>query len=170
MLEMLGALAIALEGNWLEEALEIAEAQLSTPAPKIATVDLTRIQDKIRRRARLYADGLKTDDEYQAELTALRAQLASAPPQIPSLPHVTLQEIAERLQQMPALLSSATIGERRAVLHECIDQVYAEYKQVRAIRPTALFEPLLTLARDRVTATGYRSDELCEALRLSYQT
>jgi hypothetical protein len=34
-------------------------------------------------------------------------------------------------------------------------KVYAEYKEVCAIRPTALFEPLLILARDRVMGSEY---------------
>jgi hypothetical protein len=70
---------------------------------------------------------------------------------------VSLQEVADRLHNMPVLLASAEIGKQRAIIGECIDQIYAHRKTITAIQPTSLFEPLLLAARDRVMDAEYRS-------------
>lgn len=46
---------------------------------------------------------------------------------------------------------------QRAVLSECLDQVFACRDTMTAIRPTTLFEPLLVAARDRVMDGRSRS-------------
>src|SRR5205823_1837152 len=70
VLGMLGVLSLALDGDWLDEALQIAEAALATPRTQPLTIDPAKIHEKIRRLGRLYEDGLKSDADYRSELAA----------------------------------------------------------------------------------------------------
>jgi hypothetical protein len=83
ILAIIGLLSFAFDGNRIEEALAVAEQQLAAPIDTPITVDLAKIHQKIRRLGRLYADGMKSDQEYETELAALRAQLQSTPAHIP---------------------------------------------------------------------------------------
>jgi hypothetical protein len=79
ILDITGLLSVALDGNWIEEALAIAEQQLAAPIESPITIDPAKIHEKIRRLGRLYADGVKSDQEYETELAALRAQFIAHP-------------------------------------------------------------------------------------------
>ena len=65
---------------------------------------------------------------------------------------MTLSELAEQLRDLPHLIRDGTTPERRAVLGEVFDQLYAERDRIAAIRPTGLYEPLILAARDNLTA------------------
>ena len=126
--------------DWLSDAEALILEQLTTsPLPAI---DPAVIQEKIRRLARLYANGLKSDADYQSELNALRAQLAAAP--APSLqPRLTTHEVMARMNDIPTLIRRGTVAERRQVISELIEQVYALPGEIAAIRPTTLYAPFL---------------------------
>lgn len=144
---------LALPETWLEEALS-----LWTPPPAV-TVDRPRIEERIKRLGRLYADGLKDDREYTTELAALRAQLQQAPP----VPRINLVEIAAYLSDLPTLIRRGTVAEQRAVLRELLSEVYLDRRRVAAFRPTELYAPLIRTALSvlppRQLSASYNADD-----------
>ena len=107
------------------------------PAP----VDTDAIHAKMKRIARLYADGLKSDDEYEREIAALRAQLSVAAPII-ALPDTAA--IMRLLTDVPALLRSAESIDRRAVLHEVFQQIVLTPHLALTAKPRAAYSYVLT--------------------------
>lgn len=144
---------LALPQDWIDEALGIAEQQLSAqPTP---TIDPAKVQEKIRRLGQRYNDLLIDDAQYKQELSALRAQLSTAAAQ--PRPRPSLLDIAEHLRDVPGLIQHGAVGEQRAIIGELFDQVYAMRDIITAIRPTSLYAPLLLAAHESVRGTGYLS-------------
>ena len=77
--------------------------KLKAPPP----VDRASLQAKLKRLARLYADGLRSDYEYEKERDALHAQL-------------------DVLGGVPGILRAADITDRRAVLKTLFSEVILE--------------------------------------------
>jgi site-specific DNA recombinase len=118
------------------------------PAP----VDTDAIQAKIKRIARLYADGLRSDDEYEREIAALRAQLNAAPPII-ALPSTA--EILTFVTDVPALLRQADSTDRRAVLHEIFQQIVLTPHMALTAKPRAAYSYVLTGLDQHATGTDW---------------
>jgi hypothetical protein len=89
----------------VDELSELIEGDL--PAP----VDTDAIHAKIRRVARLYEDGLKSETDYQREIAALRAQLVTPPPPSIALPDAVVA--LDMLGGLPGILQAADTPDRR---------------------------------------------------------
>jgi hypothetical protein len=110
-------------------------------------VDRTAIEAKLKRLARLYEDGFKTEAEYARERDTLWAQLA-----VEGTPIVqpNRSSAVALLADVPQLLGRATLDERRAVLEEVLDVIYLTPHQAMAVRPVESYVPLLRAARLKI--------------------
>jgi hypothetical protein len=125
-----------------DEVTRLAVADRAQPP-----VDRAAIEAKLKRLARLYEDGLKTEAEYVRERDALRGQLAvEAAPAIRPKPSSAVALLAD----VPQLLGRATLHERRAVLEEVLDVIYLMPHQAMAVRPVESYAPLLRAARLKI--------------------
>jgi site-specific DNA recombinase len=110
-------------------------------------VDRAAIEAKLKRLARLYEDGLKTEAEYVRERDALRGQLA-----VETAPNIRPKSSSAvaLLTNVPQLLGRATLDERRALLEEVVDVIYLTPHQAMAVRPAESYAPLLRAARLKI--------------------
>ena len=146
--------ALSLPGDWLADAAEELRRMVRPvrSVPQAAPID-----QRIKRLARLYQDGLKTDQEYETELAALRAQ-AGQPAAVEPIDTAALLASALRLlNDVPALLAEAPLRQRRAVVVQCIEQVYLKRRDVVLIRPVGILAPFLEAANTRLTDEEWRT-------------
>lgn len=113
-------------------------------------VDEQAIRAKMKRLARLYADGLRSDDEYSRELAELRAQLAAPAPMV-ALPR--LADVLPLLTELPALLREADAVDRRATLQELFEDITLAPHLATHARPRAEYRDLL-IGIDQQVSTG----------------
>src|SRR5688572_4390507 len=89
----------------------------NAPSP----VDTGAINAKIRRVARLYEDGLKSEPDYQREITALRSQLDAPPPQATDMPNAA--QAIVMLGGLSGILQAADTTDRRTILQSLLTSV-----------------------------------------------
>lgn len=101
------------------------------------------VEEQIRRLGRLYERGLKTDEEFELELQALRKQQAGREQPSTTESNSKLQKAIALLSDLPALLAKATPEEQRALLSEIFDKIYLTPHQAMAVRPAAAYSGTL---------------------------
>jgi hypothetical protein len=89
----------------------------------------------------VYQDGLKTEREYERELTALRAQLDTATNDV--VARFDVGRAIELVNDLPDLFASATAAERRAVLGSVIEKIWVADRELHAVTPRAEWYPLM---------------------------
>jgi len=144
---MLASLAVlTLDQELLAQAANELAAIAAADRPHLR-IDRAAIETKLKRLARLYEDGFKTETEYVRERDALRAQLATegAPIGQPNR-----SSAVALLPDVPQLLRRATLDERRAVLEEVLDVIYLTPHQAMAVRPVESYAPLLQAVRLKI--------------------
>ncbi len=138
LLSLIGSLRIP--PALADEVVSEAERLISrTPRPE--QVDAQQVQQKLKRLARVYADGLIDDAEYERERAALQALLVEAP----SLALVRFEQAraAALLADLPTLLARATAQERRAVVGSLFERVWVQERRLNALTPRAEVYPLM---------------------------
>ncbi len=137
--------AIELGPKWLEEVLAIIDLK-----DEAGQVEKKRqaVEEKLRRMARAYVDGLFPDDEYRRQKRLLEMEFESL-----VVPDADAAEEAGRLiMDLPALWGSATLEEQRKLLLTVLDAVYVDAKQskrVVAVEPKPPFRPIIQVAASR---------------------
>jgi len=106
------------------------------------------IQQKLRRMAKAYIDGLFPDDEYHRQKKLLEMQLESL-----VVPGVDAAEEAGKLiMNLRELWDKANLSEQRSLLLTMLDAVYVDAKQTNsiiAIKPKPPFKPIFQVAASR---------------------
>jgi site-specific DNA recombinase len=115
-------------------------------------VDADAINAKIRRVARLYEDGLKSELDYQREITALRAQL-DTPPQNIDMPDAALA--LEMLGGLPGILQTADTTDRRTILQSLLTSVELEPHRATKAKARDEYHELLLTLDARVEGTDW---------------
>ena len=137
--------AIELKPDWLEEVL--ANISLKDEVERIGQ-QRCETQEKLRRLARAYVDGLFPDGEYQRQRRILEMEMESL-----VVPEANAAEEAGKLiKELPQLWSGATMDERRRLLVTMLDAVYVDAKGSRsivAIKPKPPFRPVFQVAATR---------------------
>ena len=103
------------------------------------------IQEKLRRMAKTFIDGLLPDAEYNRQKKLLVMKLESS-----AIPEVNAaQEAGELIYNLPNLWKQADTLQRRKIVQSILDAVYIEtkqYKTIVAIKPKPPFRPVLQMA------------------------
>ena len=98
---------------------------------------LTRLKD-------LYQRGHSELAEYIEKRTRIEQQIARIP--APSDRILNVEKAITLLSDLPTLLDTATLTQRRALVRQIFDMVWIEKVAVTAIKPTATFALLVELA------------------------
>jgi site-specific DNA recombinase len=134
--------AIELKPKWLEEVLAILS--LKDETERIIKERQT-VQEKLRRMAQTYIDGLFPENDYQYQRKLLEMHLESL-----VIPEVdAAKEAGELIYHLPALWQAANFSERRRLIISMLDAVYVDAKQIKsivAIRPKPPFIPIFQVA------------------------
>ena len=137
--------AIELRPKWLEEVLAIISVQDEVERVRKQRQDG---QEKLRRMAKAYIDGLFPDAEYHRQKRLLEMELESlVVPQANAA-----EEAGNLLKDIPRLWKGATMEERRKLLLTMLDAVYVdarEEKRIVAIKPKPPFRPVFQVATTR---------------------
>ncbi|MFC2041937.1 recombinase family protein [Chloroflexota bacterium] len=137
--------AIELGPQWLEEVLSIISLK-----DEIENVSKKRqaAQEKLRRMAKAYMDGLFPDEDYHRQKRLFEMELESL-----VVPQASATEEAGKLiMDLPKLWAGANIEERRKLLLTMLDTVYVDAKQTKsivAIKPKPPFKPVFQVAASR---------------------
>lgn len=132
---------LTLPADWHERALEFVQARRQAQASTRPTEDRAAIEQRLKRLARLYEDGMKSDEDYQRERDRLRSMLQEQPVSVPM--QANLEEAAKRLHDLPTLLAQATMLQRRAVLAHLFSDIWIERNEIVALTPTRVLFPLM---------------------------
>ena len=130
---------------WEEQVLSIISAR-----DEIEVVQARRrqVQERLRRLAKTYVDGVYDDNEYKRQKRTLETELESL-----IMPEADAAADAGKLiERLPELWCGANMDERRKLLLAMLDAVYVDAKHARsivAIRPKAPFRPIFHLATTR---------------------
>lgn len=127
-----------LPDDWHARALQHITRQARTATPAI---DRTAIEQRLKRLARLYEDGLKSDAEYVAERDRLQAQLHDAAPAPVGM--VQIERAATLLRDIPTLLAQASMLQQRAVLAHLFSAIWIERHTVVALTPKRDVFPIM---------------------------
>jgi len=134
--------AIELRPKWLEEVLAIISLKDEVERVK---EERGKAEEKLRRMARAYVDGLFPDGEYHRQKRLLEMELESL-----VVPQASAAEEAGKLiQDLPRLWDGANQEERRKLLLTMLDAVYVDAKQEKrivAIKPKPPFRPVFHVA------------------------
>jgi len=134
--------AIELGPKWLEEVLAIISLKDEVERVKKQRMD---VQEKLRRMARAYVDGVFPDEEYHRQKRLLEMELESL-----TVPQANAAEEAGKLlMDLPRLWAGATPEERRKLLLSMLDAVYVdakEEKRIVGIKPKPPFRPIFQVA------------------------
>jgi hypothetical protein len=130
----------------VDELDELIDADLPPP------VDTEAIRAKIRRVARLYEDGLKSEIDYQREIAALRAQL-EAPIPIRDLPDAA--QALDLLGDLPGILKVAETADRRALLQSLFTSITLEPHLATKAKARDEYRELLSRLDERVECTDW---------------
>ena len=107
-----------------------------------------KVQERLRRLGKAYADGIYDDQEYKRQKQALEMELESL-----VLPQADAAADAGNLiERLPEMRSMANIEERRRILLAMLDAVYVDTKEtlfIVALKPKAPFRPIFQLATTR---------------------
>ncbi len=137
--------AIELSPQWLEEVLSIISLK-----DEVEKVGKKRqdVQEKLRRMAKAYMDGLFPDEEYHRQKKLLEMELESL-----VVPHANAAEEAGKLiLDLPRLWTNANDEERRRLLLTMLDAVYVDAKKTKsiiAVKPKPPFKPVFQVAASR---------------------
>ena len=111
--------AIELGPAWEEQVLSIISTRDEVEAIQARR---RKVQEKLRRLAKTYVDGVYDDQEYKRQKPALERELESL-----TLPEVDAAADAGRLvEKPPDLWRAANVGERRNLLLAMLDAVYID--------------------------------------------
>ena len=137
--------AIELRPKWLEEVLAIISVQDEVQRVKKERKD---VQEKLRRMAKAYVDGLFPDEEYHRQKRLLEMEMESL-----VVPQASAAEEAGKLiQDLPKLWAGANLTERRRLLLTMLDAVYVDAKEdkcIVAVKPKPPFRPVFQVATTR---------------------
>jgi site-specific DNA recombinase len=137
--------AIELGSQWLEEVLSIIS--LKDEAERVKR-ERSAVQQRLRRMAKAYIDGLLADDEYHRQKKLLEMEMESL-----VVPGVDAAEEAGKLIiNLPELWALANLEERRKLLLTMLDAVYVDARQTRsivAVKPKPPFKPVFQVAASR---------------------
>jgi len=137
--------AIELGPRWLEEVLAVVNLKDDVDRVK---KERKLAQEKLKRMARTYIDGLLPEDEYNRQRKLLEQQLESL-----IVPEASAAEEAGKLiQDLPKLWAEANQEEHRKLLITMLDAVYIDTKQsksVIAVKPKPPFRPVFEVAANR---------------------
>ena len=139
--------AIELGPRWLEEVLTIISLK-----DEVETINKKRqnTQEKLRRMAKAYIDGVFPDGEYYRQKKLLELELESL-----VVPRADAAEEAGKLiLDLPMLWAKANQEEKRMLLLTMLDAVYVDAKKLKsivAIKPKPPFRPIFRVA---ATHTG----------------
>ena len=138
--------AIELGPKWLEEVLTIISLKDDVERVK---KERRAVQEKLRRMAKAYVDGIFPDEEYHRQKKLLKMELESL-----VVPQASAAEEAGKLiMNLSGLWSEANLQERRKLLLTMLDAVYFEAKKtssIVAIRPKSPFRPILRVAASKI--------------------
>ena len=139
--------AIELRPRWLEEVLAIISLK-----DEVDNISQKRqnTQEKLRRMAKTYIDGVFPDGEYYRQKKLLEMELESL-----VVPQADAAEEAGKLiLDLPTLWIKANQEEKRKLLLTMLDAVYVDAKKTKsviAIKPQPPFRPIFRVA---ATHTG----------------
>jgi len=137
--------AIELGPQWLEEVLAIIS--LKDEVEQV-TKKRQALQEKLRRMAKAYVDGVFPDEEYYRQKKLLEMELESLV--IPQAD--TAEEAGKLILNLPSLWSNANTEERRKLLLTMLDAVYVDARQTKsiiAVKPKPPFKPVFQVAASR---------------------
>ena len=106
-------------------------------------------QEKLRRMAKAYIDGVFPDEEYHRQKKLLEMELESLV--VPAAD--AAKEAGKLLLNLKQLWAGANLEERRKLLLNMLDAVYVDAKKSKlivAIRPKPPFRPIFQVAASRV--------------------
>jgi hypothetical protein len=113
--------AIDLGPRWLEEVLALVN--LTDDVDRIKR-ERKQVQEKLKRMARTYTDGLISEEEYTRQRKLHQPQLESL-----AIPEANAAEEAGKLiQDLPKLWSKADPEEQRILLLTMLDAIYVDAK------------------------------------------
>jgi site-specific DNA recombinase len=137
--------SIELGPRWQEEILTIISLK-----DEVDRVKKTRhsVQEKLRRMAKAYIDGVFPDEEYHRQKRLLEMELESL-----VVPQANAAEEAGKLiLNLKELWAGANLTERRQLLLSMLDAVYFDTKKAKsiiAIRPKPPFKPVFQVAASK---------------------
>ena len=137
--------AIVLPEAWIDRVL--AQIHLADEVHQVAQAR-KETEQRLKRLAQVYLDGLRTPQEYKREKQLLDDKLGSL--LVPGVD--AAREAGMLLENLPPLWEQANLGERRRILLTMLDAVYVdtiEEKSVVAITPKPAFMPLFEIATTR---------------------
>jgi hypothetical protein len=105
-------------------------------------------QEKLRRMAKAYIDGVFPDEEYHRQKKLLEMELES--PVVPAAD--AAEEAGKLIMNLPKLWMEANDEEKRKLLLSMLDAVYVDARQTKsivAIRPKPPFRPIFQVAVTR---------------------
>ena len=137
--------ALVLPDAWLDRVL--ARIQLEDEVTRIEQ-ERQSAQEKLRRLAKAYVDGLYADEDYRREKQSLEERISSLV--VPGVD--AAQEAGKLLEDLPRLWTGATLSERRTLLTTMLDAVYIDLiddQAIVAIKPKPAFRPLFDIVNTR---------------------
>ena len=137
--------AIELGPRWLQEVLTIISLK-----DEVGQVRKRRqaVQEKLRRMAKAYIDGVFPDEEYHRQKKLLEMDLESLV--VPAAD--AAEQAGKLLLNLKQLWAGANLEERRELLLSMLDAVYVDAKKTKsivAIRPKPPFKPAFQVAASR---------------------
>lgn len=130
--------ALALPESLVSSLIETIERLNKKRQQQVPTLDRAGLESKLKRLARIYADGHLDDTAYERERTQLLELLRNDP--TPALSKLLKRSDIERsvrvLQHIGAAYTVATIEERAALLREIFQTFWIAQGQLKAITPT----------------------------------
>ena len=137
--------AIDLGPAWEEQVLSIISARDEV---EVVQAKRRKVQERLRRLAKTYVDGVYDDQEYKRQKRNLGMELESLV--VPKA--AAAAEAGKLIERLPELWAGANMEERRNLLLAMLDAVYVDTKDARsvvAIKPKAPFRPVFHLATTR---------------------
>ncbi len=137
--------AIELGPAWQEQLLSIISARDEV---EVVQAKRRKVQERLRRLAKTYVDGVYDDQEYKRQKRNLEMELESLV--VPKA--AAAAEAGKLIERLPELWAGANMEERRKLLLAMLDAVYVDTKDARsvvAIKPKAPFRPVFHLATTR---------------------
>jgi len=135
---------IELGDRWLDEVLAYISVKDEAERVEKKRQD---IQQRLRRMAKTYIDGLLDDAEYHRQKRMLELELESL-----VVPEVqAAEEAGKLLLDFPRLWSLANLEEQRKLLVSMLDAVYIDTKNnlIVAVKPKPPFKPVFQVAASR---------------------
>ena len=137
--------AIQLDDDWLQQVLD--RISLKDEVERVKS-ERRQLQERLKRLARTYRDGLCDDDEYdrQKRLLAMELEFLVVPEADAS------EEAGNLVQRLPELWFGATLQERHKLLIAILEAVYVDHKDAKAvvaIQPKPAFRAVFQVATTR---------------------